>query len=284
MEIAPESAEAYVSLGNVLERQGKSAEAIAQYQKALALKPDCAEAYLSLGVALKDQGKLAEAADHYRKALAIKPDYTDAHVRLGTALARQGEYDAAMACLGKALAIQPDCIEAHVNLGAVLVRLNRLDDAARQFRAALMLSPHHPEASRNLDLVLAAQEGVLQQIAAQRQSLEANSNDGAALNDLAWTLATSPHTAVRNGAEAVALAERAAKLSGSQEPAILGTLAAAYAESGRFTEAVETAEEALALAAQRNNPKLVKSIEAKLSLYRSGAPYRQPPANTSPKR
>ena len=61
-------------------------------------------------------------------------------------------------------------------------------------------------------------------------------------------LATNPNASVRNGAEAAELAERAARLSGGQKPAILGTLAAAYAEAGRFPEAVQTARKALKLA------------------------------------
>ena len=70
-----------------------------------------------------------------------------------------------------------------------------------------------------------------------------------ALNNLAWLLAAHPSDALRNGAEAVRLAERACELSEHREPVMLGTLAAAYAEAGRFGDAVKTAEKARDLAA-----------------------------------
>ena len=95
------------------------------------------------------------------------------------------------------------------------------------------------------------------------------------LNDTAWLLATNPNASVRNGPEAVELAQRAVRLSGDQEPAILGTLAAAFAEAGRFPEAVQTARKALDLATQQNKQTVAKSIRAKIPLYEAGSPFRE---------
>ena len=88
-------------------------------------------------------------------------------------------------------------------------------------------------------------------------------------------MATSPNASLRNGREAVDLAQRAVRLSGGREPAVLGTLAAAYAEAGRFSEAVETAQKALDLATKQNKPRLAESIRAKISLYKATTPFRQ---------
>jgi protein O-mannosyl-transferase len=79
----------------------------------------------------------------------------------------------------------------------------------------------------------------------------------------------------------VELAQRAVELSGGQEPAILGTLAAAYAETGRFTEAVQTAQQAVKIAMQQNNQPLVESIQAKIRLYEAGKPFRDKPKSSS---
>jgi Flp pilus assembly protein TadD len=95
------------------------------------------------------------------------------------------------------------------------------------------------------------------------------------LNDTAWLLATSPDASIRNGPEAVTLAERAVQLSHHQEPAILGTLAAAYAEARRFADAVQVATQAMQLAARVNNPNLVESLKAKIPLYRDKTPFRE---------
>ena len=99
----------------------------------------------------------------------------------------------------------------------------------------------------------------------------------ALLNETAWRLATDPNASIRNGGESVELARRAVELSGGREAAILGTLAAAYAEAGRFPEAVETAGKAAALASQRGQRDLAKSIDAKIPFYRAKTPPWQIP-------
>jgi Flp pilus assembly protein TadD len=80
-----------------------------------------------------------------------------------------------------------------------------------------------------------------QAIALQPEMLEA-------LNNLAWLLATSGESRLRNGSEAVQLAQHACELTQNQQPLFLGTLAAAYAEVGRFDDAIRTAEKARDLA------------------------------------
>ena len=88
-------------------------------------------------------------------------------------------------------------------------------------------------------------------------------------------LATDPNISLRNGPEAVELAQRAIELTDGKSPAILATLAAAYAEAGRFADAVQTAHKALDLAAQQNEPALAESIQAKIHLYEAGRPFRE---------
>jgi len=95
-----------------------------------------------------------------------------------------------------------------------------------------------------------------------------------ALNNLAWLRATLADDTLRNGPEAVECAERACKLTGFKEPIFLGTLAAAYAEAGRFKEAVTTAEQARDLANASNLKEVVRRNELLLELYRSGKPFR----------
>ncbi len=89
-------------------------------------------------------------------------------------------------------------------------------------------------------------------------------------------LATCAEASVRNGARAVDLAQQAERLSGGKDPMILGTLAAAYAEAGRFAEAVKTARQALALAAAQGNSAHVATLQAALAVYEKGSPFRDP--------
>ena len=152
----------------------------------------------------------------------------------------------------------------------------RLDEAIAEYQKVLITKPDLADTRRSLDTVLSQREGILKGLAAERESLLGRPDDVALLNDLAWALATNPNVSVRNGEEAVELARRAVKLSGGRNPAILGTLAAAYAEAGRFPEAVETGRKALELATRQKQQALLESIRAKLLLYEAKVPYREP--------
>jgi tetratricopeptide (TPR) repeat protein len=95
-----------------------------------------------------------------------------------------------------------------------------------------------------------------------------------AQNNLAWVLATCPEASVRNGGQALVLAQQANQLSGGNHPIMLKTLAATYAEVGRFAEAVATAQQALALATAANNAALADDLRAQIGLYQAGSPFR----------
>ena len=110
-----------------------------------------------------------------------------------------------------------------------------------------------------------------------RRALRLNPTDGGVLNDLAWVLATSPDASLRSGKEAVQLAEQAVKPSGGKEPALLDTLAAAYAEAGRFQDAARTAREALQLATSQKNQRLADSLHKRIKVYDEGKPWRDLP-------
>lgn len=94
------------------------------------------------------------------------------------------------------------------------------------------------------------------------------------LNEVAHVLAASPDPSVRNGAEAVTLAQRAVELTGGQEAIYLDTLAAAYAEAGRFPDAIETAQRALRVATRQDQSQLREGLAARLGLYQARQPYR----------
>jgi protein O-mannosyl-transferase len=218
-------------------------EAIDHYQKAIGIHPSFAEAHYNLGVALARRGQPDAAITEYREALKFKPEVTNALFRLGSALADRGQPAKAIAQFRTLLARKPDDANAHYVLGAILKQQGQTADALVEWREAIRLQP---------------------------------SNIGIA-DQLAWTLATSPDASVRNGPEAVALAQRAVQLSGGREPTAFGTLAAAYAEAGQFSEAVQAAERAIALASARGDAAAAATVRGRLNLYRAGSPYRDTP-------
>jgi tetratricopeptide (TPR) repeat protein len=155
-------------------------------------------------------------------------------------LANRGRLDEAIAHYRRALEINPQMVEAHVNLGNALQHQGDHSSAVRQWCAAIHLQPNVISIS--------------------------------ILNQTAWILATCGDATARNGAQAVELAERAAGLTARRDPAILDTLAAAYAETGRFAAAVQTAQQSLAIA--QHNPTLAEKITNRIKLYQSNTACR----------
>ena len=238
----PDNFTARYGLGNALLQAGNVDEAIAQLRKALVFNPGLAKAHSSLGNALLQKGNVDEAIAQYQIALQIDPRSEEACYNFGNALLRQGKVDEAIAQYQKALEIKPDFAEAHFNLGAALFHEGKEDEAIAQYQRALQIKPDKPEVQ----------------------------------NNLAWVLATSPHASLRDGNQAVALAQRANQLTGDGNPIMLDTLAAAYAEAGRFPEAVATAQRALHLAEARSDMALAESLQSQLKLFQAGRPFHSP--------
>ncbi len=173
---------------------------------------------------------------------------------------------------------------AHFNLAAELMKQEHYDKAIEHYKETVRIHPGYRHAQCNLGVALARQGQTEEAIAHYYQAIKYDPDDRYALNNLASLRATSPRAALRNGAEAVALAERAFRLSNGGEAALTATLAAAYAEAGRFPDAVRTAREAIAQAKRQNDQALVKETEASLRLYMARKPYRQPaPVSPPPK-
>jgi len=277
VESDPDFPDAYNNLANLLATQNRPAEAIEHYQKAVQINPDFAEARCGMADLLAAQGRLAEAVGQYQKAVQIKPDYVAAHYNLGVVLARQGRLDEAAAHFRKVIQIVPDSANAHGNLANVLVGQGKLDAAIEEYHRTLDLEPNSAQAHYKLGLALQTQRNFKEAIAKYQQALALDPRHLSAHLSLAWLLATSPDASLRNGEKAVKLTEQAKVLAGMESPRLLDTLAAAYAESGRFPEAVKTAKRALALPATQNNQPLTEDIKSRLKFYEANSAYHETP-------
>ena len=143
-------ADALTNLGLLLRDDGKLAEAIDCFQRALKANPRDAAAQNSLGSVLQRQGKFAEAIASYRQALQLRPDSAEAHSNLGSALAAAGQLDEAAASCQRAVQLNPNMAQAHNNLGTVLKDQGKLDMAAASYRRAIQAKPDFAEAHNNL--------------------------------------------------------------------------------------------------------------------------------------
>ena len=171
-----------------------------------------------------------------------------------------------------ALRYKPDFAEVYNSLGSALALQGRMDEAVQHYCLALSIKPDYAVAHDNLHKIFA------EAMKHYREVLRSEPDNAAAANNLAWLLATCPVASLRQGAEAVEIAQHANRVSGGNQPAVLDTLAAAYAEAGRFSEAVQTARKAQKLAAQRNKLALADVLSTRITLYEAGKPFQQPPA------
>ena len=281
LAIRPDYVMARCNLGSVLANRGQFEEAIGQFQQALNTRPDHAPSHCRLANTLAMAGRLSEATAHYQAALELDPYSAEAHCNLGNILARQGRLDEATAHYEAVLRVQPDNAEAHCQLGNALACQDHLDEAAAHLHRALEIEPNHAAAHNSLALVLVGQGHSDQALTHYRQALALQPNNPEFQKSLAWLRATSPERSLRNGAEAVELAEKANRLSGGKRADVLDTLAAAYAEAGWFPEALAAERKALELALEQHDP-AAEAIRGRLALYETARPYRQTRATSAP--
>jgi Flp pilus assembly protein TadD len=142
------------------------------------------------------------------------------------------------------------------------------------FQTVLTIQPDFALAHNNLAVALLRKGHGREAVAQYQTSLELQPDDARTLSDLAWVLATWPEASVRNGVRAMELAQRANQLSGGQDSLSFEALAAAYAEGGRFAEAIVTVQQALQLATAQNDAALVNTLQAQLGCYQTGSPFR----------
>jgi len=184
-----------------------------------------------------------------------------------------------------ALAVTPDNQTAHQNLAAALWTKGRIAESHQHSRAAAIAHarttlkdyPYDVPTHNDLGVLLVQNGDVRAGIEQWEISLQIDPNDGNALNNLAWVLATYPADAIRDGKLAVELAVKATTLPGGDVPIVLRTLAAAYAESGDFSKAIDTAQHAADLATAQNNTSLLATLRHEIELYQARTPYRESP-------
>jgi tetratricopeptide (TPR) repeat protein len=206
--------------------------------------------------------------------LSIQSRYPEAHYNLGIALEQNGRIDEAITRYQEAVQEKPDYAEAYYMLGNDLLRTARIDEAIAAYQQALKSRANYPEVENNIGFALIQKGRPSEAVLHWQKTIEIRSDSVDSLNNLAWVLATFPETWIRNGGKALMLAERAHQLSGDNNPSILRTLAAAYAENGRFTEATNIAERGMQLAKTQGDSALADIFEGDLALYQTNTPVR----------
>jgi tetratricopeptide (TPR) repeat protein len=214
-------------------------KAIKDFDEAIRLDPKHSRAYYSRGNAWDKKGEYDKAIQDYNEAIRLNPKYADAYYSRGIAWKANGEYDKAIKDFNEAIRLNPKNGNIYKIRSIAWKANGEYDKAIKDFNEAIRLNP----------------------------------KDMIAYNNLAFLMASCPEAKCRNGAMALKHAKKACELSGWQYADCVDTLAAAYAETGNFTEAIKRQQQAIELA-----PKDKKDdYKAKLELYKQGKPFREKP-------
>ena len=241
IEHTADPAHLYLQRGNVHQRMKQHTLAIADYGEAIQRSPELASAYKRRGDSYRYRRKNPLAVADYTRALEIEPDDPSTLSERGKTFVRLGDAQAALADFSKVVQLNPKDAETYNNRGMTYESLGKFQEARDDYA----------------------------------RSIEIHATNPAAYNNLGWLLATCHEAEFRNGGEALAHAKKVCELLDWKSVEALDTLAAAYAESGDFKEAVRWQTKAIELAPQGGNA----SLRSRLDLYQNSTPYRRTPSS-----
>jgi tetratricopeptide (TPR) repeat protein len=264
--------QAHIFLGLLLAREKNYDQAAAEYGAVLKINPRSATAHNDLARLLQTEGRLDESIQHYRAALQFEPGLAQARNNLGVLYLQKGQPADGAAQLRIALRLNPGNAETEYNLAQALNQQQQWKEASELLQRVALARPKNADAQYQFGLALAHEGKTREAMSQYAHALLLTPDCADALSALAWIAATDSHPELRNGGQAVAMASRASELTKQQDPAMLLTLAAAYAETGHFNEALATAEKGRDLAKTNGN----RQLEEKAVLMRATFEKRQP--------
>lgn len=232
-------------------------------------------ALVKQSIAFIEEGQNDRAISYCNKAIEINPSNAEAYYNRGRAYGRKHQYDKAISNYNQALGINPSYAEAFYNRGRSYHRKHKYDKAISDFNRAIEINP------RDWVFMFYTHRGVTYKEKGQydkaisdfNMAIDINPMYFMAYNNLAWILATCPDDVYRDGVKAVELAEKAVE----HDPIAprLDTLAAAFAEVGRFEDAIITQEKVIALLKKEGKPRnLIEQCIERLKFYQAHKPWR----------
>jgi tetratricopeptide (TPR) repeat protein len=267
-------ADAYIDRGVTWAQKGDWDRASADFTKAIEVNPSNAMAYVYRGGAWIEKSNLDRAIADYTKALELDPGNVWAYISRADAWHKKGDYDRAIADCNKAIKLDPRNASAYLNRGNALDDKGAHDRAIADYNKALEIRPGDADIYYNRGIACAKKGDYGRAMADYNKALEIDPRNAYANNSKAWLLATCPDARYRDGAEAVELAQKAVEVY--PKAFCFDTLAAAYAEAGRFEDAITTQEKAIALLKKEGDPiKQIDEYVERLNSYKAHKPWRE---------
>ena len=282
IEIEPGFCIAYEQRGKAYWKKELYEEAIADFSKAIELNPEEASFYyLRVGAYWKKE-LYEEAIADCSKGIELDPREAYYYYTRGHCWYLKGDYDKAIADSNRALKIEPGNPEAYHVRGHGWEEKGDNDKAIADFSKAIKLARNH---SSDWHFLYSCRGNAWlrkgdydKAIADFSKGIEFDPENPKPYNQLAWVLATCPNDTYRNGREAVKLAKKAVELTKGKDnaPLCVDTLAAAFAEMGRFDDAVEAQEKAISLLRNKGgDPDIVGAATKHLEYYKARRPWRE---------
>jgi tetratricopeptide (TPR) repeat protein len=268
-----DNATAHNTVGLAYYRRGEYEQALQHYDEAVRIQPNYGLAHYNHGDLLLTTGELDAAIKSLSRAVELRPNRPRMRFRLGFAYERSGDPERAEALYRSSLESLPGDPEIENRLGAVLGQQQRFDEAIAQLRKVLAAEPGMVRAHSNLGYFLDLAGREREAIPHYRATLASFPDALRALRGMAWIRAAHPDAELRDGVEALALAEQALGLrGGAADASDWDLLAAALAEAGSFEAALQAGERALRLAQLSADGEPARLAD-RVALYREGRPY-----------
>ena len=245
------------------------------FTHALAVTRDNALAHLNLGEAFQEQNHPAEALAEYQTVLRISPTREEAYNNIGRILNDQGKPAAALEYCQAALQLNPQSPAQHNSVGIILAELGRTNEALRHFDEAIQCDASYAPAYFQKGRLLLRQGNDFAAVKLLNQALQIEPDNFQMLIYTARVLAADENSSGRNGAQALAYANNAARLGGATQPVVLDTLAMALAECGRFAEATQIQQQTVTMVRTGVQPEDAAIMQQRLALYQKAQPWRE---------
>jgi Flp pilus assembly protein TadD len=276
LAVTKDNYHAHFCMSKMLMEQGRNEEAVLHCSEAIRIKPNDLSAQIGLTSALLAVGRLDQAQIECQKFLQNEPNDPNLLNNLGVAFGREGKFDQAAKYLAKALENNPDFAKANENIGNALFHQGKINDAVLHLTKAIRLDPKSASAHYRLGQILVQTGKINDAVSHLEEAIRLKPDWTEPMNVLAWLLAASNNSSIRNPDKAVQLAQRVCELTNYKDPFNLDTLAAAFAAGGNFSRAIETAQKAAGLCQSPRQDAMKKEIENRLALYKAGKPYVEP--------
>jgi protein O-mannosyl-transferase len=221
-----------------------------------------------------EQGRYDDAVKELTLAANAKAD-ARIYDTLGIAYQYVRRYDDAAKYHQKALELQPKSGAMLNNMASVHFEKGNLPKALEYMERAIQAEPTFAHSYHHLGQIHLRKGNRKAAIAAYQRGHERLPQNTQIATQLAWLLATTPDASLRNGQEAVRLAEAVSKSTPVQDPQTLVALAAAYAETGKFDLAVTTASTARELLGNSGKNPLVRQLDSHIASYQQKKPHHE---------